>query len=136
VEGNGQGELVRCLAGLEHPARGRIECLGLRSDRPRHWTPQDLRRAGLAHVPEDRRRDAIIGSAPLTDNHLLSHSFRRPFARFGLIRRAPALAAVRAELAKINFQGWAAAESPRAVVVIAKELTPELVAEGLVGPPR
>ena len=28
--------------------------------------------------------------------------------------------------------GWAAAESPRAVVVIAKELTPELVAEGLV----
>jgi isoleucyl-tRNA synthetase len=28
--------------------------------------------------------------------------------------------------------GWAAAESPRAVVVIAKELTPDLVAEGLV----
>jgi len=28
--------------------------------------------------------------------------------------------------------GWAAAESPHAVVVIAKELTPELVAEGLV----
>jgi isoleucyl-tRNA synthetase len=28
--------------------------------------------------------------------------------------------------------GWAAAESPRAVVVIAKDLTPELVAEGLV----
>jgi isoleucyl-tRNA synthetase len=28
--------------------------------------------------------------------------------------------------------GWAAAESPRAVVVVAKELTPELVAEGLV----
>jgi isoleucyl-tRNA synthetase len=29
-------------------------------------------------------------------------------------------------------EGWAAAEGPRAVVVIAKELTPELVAEGLV----
>ncbi|NDC54514.1 MAG: isoleucine--tRNA ligase, partial [Planctomycetia bacterium] len=29
-------------------------------------------------------------------------------------------------------EGWAAAESPLAVVVIAKELTPELVAEGLV----
>ncbi|MFM8435651.1 MAG: DUF5915 domain-containing protein, partial [Planctomycetia bacterium] len=28
--------------------------------------------------------------------------------------------------------GWAAAESPRAVVVIAKDLTPDLVAEGLV----
>jgi isoleucyl-tRNA synthetase len=28
--------------------------------------------------------------------------------------------------------GWAAAESPRAVVVVAKELSPELVAEGLV----
>jgi isoleucyl-tRNA synthetase len=28
--------------------------------------------------------------------------------------------------------GWAAAESPRAVVVVAKELTPDLVAEGLV----
>ena len=28
--------------------------------------------------------------------------------------------------------GWAAAEGPRAVVVIAKELTPELIAEGLV----
>jgi isoleucyl-tRNA synthetase len=28
--------------------------------------------------------------------------------------------------------GWAAAEGPRAVVVVAKELTPELVAEGLV----
>ncbi|MFY8222530.1 MAG: DUF5915 domain-containing protein, partial [Pirellulales bacterium] len=29
-------------------------------------------------------------------------------------------------------EGWAAAESPLAVVVIAKDLTPELVAEGLV----
>jgi isoleucyl-tRNA synthetase len=28
-------------------------------------------------------------------------------------------------------EGWAAAEGPRAVVVIASELTPELVAEGL-----
>ena len=28
--------------------------------------------------------------------------------------------------------GWAAAEGPRAVVVVASELTPELVAEGLV----
>jgi simple sugar transport system ATP-binding protein len=100
VEGNGQGELIRCLAGLERPARGRIECLGLRSDLPRRWTPRALRRAGLAHVPEDRRRDAVVGSATLPDNHLLSHSFRRPFARSGLIRRGPALAAVRAAIGR------------------------------------
>ncbi len=85
VDGNGQSELVRCLAGMQRPADGEVDCLGLNS-RMNDWTPARLRRAGVSHIPEDRRRSGIVGDMSLAKNYLLSHLDDPGFTRFGLLR--------------------------------------------------
>ena len=56
VAGNGQSELLEALAGLRSVSGGRILLAGepVGSGRP------GLRRRGLAHVPEDRRRMGLV----------------------------------------------------------------------------
>jgi simple sugar transport system ATP-binding protein len=93
VDGNGQSELVACMAGLAAPDAGTIRCGALDSSRPAAWTPRALRLAGLAHIPEDRRHNGILPDQSLTDNLLLSRFFTAGAGRFGLLdrRRAEAL---------------------------------------------
>jgi len=45
------------------------------------WAPDDLFRAGLAHVPEDRQRDGLIGSFAVASNLVLNQIEERPFSR-------------------------------------------------------
>jgi simple sugar transport system ATP-binding protein len=54
VEGNGQRELLRAIAGLARPLRGRLEVA-----RP------------IAFIPEDRTTEGLIGELALTDNVVL-----------------------------------------------------------------
>lgn len=60
VEGNGQRELLRVLAGRLHPTSGNAA-------RP------DV----VGFIPEDRRRDALVGSFTLTENVALLNAGRR-----------------------------------------------------------
>lgn len=87
VDGNGQPELVACLAGLARPARGSIRFGSLDSRDARGWTPRHLRAAGLAHVPDDRRRLALVGDMGLGENFLLGRSRAPRYLRRGLIDR-------------------------------------------------
>jgi len=87
VDGNGQTEFVRCLAGLLRPTAGDVECGGARSD-SRAWQPALLRRLGVSHIPEDRRRSGIVGAMSLASNYLLGHMEHPAFVRFGFLRRA------------------------------------------------
>lgn len=87
VDGNGQSELVACLAGLSRPARGTIRLGVLDSRDARAWTPWRLRAAGLAHVPDDRRRLALVGDMGLGENFLLGRSRSPRYLRRGLIDR-------------------------------------------------
>jgi len=87
VDGNGQSELVACLAGLAQPARGAIRLGKLDSRDARGWTPRRLRAAGLAHVPDDRRRFALVGDMGLAENFLLGRSRAPRYLRRGLIDR-------------------------------------------------
>jgi simple sugar transport system ATP-binding protein len=64
VEGNGQRELLRAIAGLAEPAAGR-----LRVDRP------------LSFVPEDRTSEALIGQFTLVENLALSQGRSAPWVR-------------------------------------------------------
>ncbi|MFC5757815.1 ABC transporter ATP-binding protein [Rhizobium sp. GCM10022189] len=71
VSGNGQTELLGCLAGQLPIAKGTVR-LGTRSwDASRSITTLDIRKAGTALVPEDRLRHAIIGKWPARDNSVL-----------------------------------------------------------------
>jgi simple sugar transport system ATP-binding protein len=78
VQGNGQTELVEALAGLRAVDAGTVlldgtDVTGL--------GPRDLLERGVAHVPEDRQRDGIVGSFPVRDNLVLNTYRRPPFAR-------------------------------------------------------
>ena len=61
------------------------------------WSPRQLYEAGLAHVPGDRHRWAMIMSFPLEDNLVLTSYYRPPFAR-GLVRQDGAIDAWAKEL--------------------------------------
>ncbi len=84
VEGNGQTELVECLAGVASSTlrrlEGVIEVAGREIRRP-----ADARAAGLAVVPPDRRRDGIVAGLELWENLLLASDELRTAARRGVL---------------------------------------------------
>ncbi|HKA85036.1 MAG TPA: ABC transporter ATP-binding protein, partial [Acidimicrobiales bacterium] len=78
VQGNGQTELVEAITGLRPPRSGTVRF----GDRDvTGWTPDELFRAGLAHVPEDRQRDGLIGSFAVSSNLVLNQIGEQPFSR-------------------------------------------------------
>ncbi len=74
VEGNGQVDLVKCIAGLQHVNfEGKIEICGKDATK---MSVKERRKAGMAYIPEDRMGDGIAGSLPITDN-IISTYFDR-----------------------------------------------------------
>jgi general nucleoside transport system ATP-binding protein len=94
VAGNGQDELVETLTGLRKPSAGSVTMGGTDVT---GWGPRQLYEGGLAHVPGDRHRWAMIMSFPLEDNLVLTSYYRPPFAR-GLVRQDGAIDAWATEL--------------------------------------
>jgi general nucleoside transport system ATP-binding protein len=84
VQGNGQTELIEAICGLRPPDAGTIRLDG--SDVTGEG-PDHLFRAGLAHVPEDRQRDGLVGSFPVASNLVLNQIRDRRFSRRGRIDR-------------------------------------------------
>jgi general nucleoside transport system ATP-binding protein len=84
VQGNGQTELIEAVCGLRAPATGTITLDG--SDIT-GLGPDHLFEAGLAHVPEDRQRDGLVATFPITSNLVLNQIRSAPFSRAGLIDR-------------------------------------------------
>jgi simple sugar transport system ATP-binding protein len=83
VAGNGQRELAQVMAGLRPPAQGRIWLDGA------DVTGQGARAMialGVAHVPEDRLGEGLIGNLPLADNAVLKTYDRAPLAWGPLLR--------------------------------------------------
>ncbi len=71
VEGNGQRELVRALAGLEPRAAGTVLVAGRALDRDGVSLPARSRRAHLAVVLEDRHAEGLLLDATVADNLVL-----------------------------------------------------------------
>jgi ABC-type uncharacterized transport system ATPase subunit len=84
VQGNGQSELVDAICGLRRPDAGSVYLDGAEVTGD---SPQQMFRAGIAHVPEDRQRDGLVGSFPVASNLVLNQIGRRPFSRGLLIDR-------------------------------------------------
>ncbi len=78
VQGNGQTELVEAITGMRPTRSGSVRFDGRDVT---GWAPDDLFRAGLAHVPEDRQRDGLIGSFAVSSNLVLNQIEERPFSR-------------------------------------------------------
>ena len=97
VDGNGQSELAEIVTGLAAPTSGRMVLCGAVVSR---FETGVLRAAGVAHVPEDRLRRAVVKDMSVEENLALGRQRTRPFARRGLIdftgRRERAASLIRA----------------------------------------
>jgi general nucleoside transport system ATP-binding protein len=68
VQGNGQTELVEAITGLRNTQRGSVVLAGRDIT---HATPRQRLHAGVAHVPEDRHKDALVLPMRVADNLVL-----------------------------------------------------------------
>ena len=77
VEGNGQTELIECLAGLTplNQVSGEIELDGRNIVHMRARGRTDL---GIAHIPEDRHRRGLLLDFDLSENSILGVHYRPP----------------------------------------------------------
>ena len=71
VSGNGQTELIACLAGQIRPQSGSIRLGSLAWSAAEPVSTLAIRKAGVALVPEDRLRHAVVGSWTARDNSVL-----------------------------------------------------------------
>lgn len=115
VEGSGERELLRLLAGRLAPTAGRVE-----------------RPARVAFIPEDRHRDALLLDASLAENLALAGAGERR-GRMGWARVREAVGAL---IARADVRGGAPATAARALsggnqqkFVVARELAAESPAD-------
>jgi simple sugar transport system ATP-binding protein len=73
VTGNGQSELLDLLAGIARPQEGIIRLGGRVIDRARPADPAEMRRLGLAHVPEDRHLRGLVLDFEAAANSVLGY---------------------------------------------------------------
>ncbi len=102
VAGNGQRELAQVITGLRHVARGRIWLDG------RDVTGLDAReltRRGVAHIPEDRLGEGLVGNLPVADNAILRSYDRPPVARGPLLDTARIRAFTQSLLDRFGVRG-------------------------------
>ena len=85
VEGNGQSELVRAVAGGAAVEAGDILLDGAST---KQWSVRERRERGIAHVPEDRQKEGLLMPFSVADNLALGRHHRPPFVtRLGTINR-------------------------------------------------
>ncbi len=80
VQGNGQTELVEAITGLRQVDSGSLRIGGQVVE---HASPRRVSDLGVAHIPEDRSRDGLIGSMTVEENYILDSYHRDPYSNGG-----------------------------------------------------
>lgn len=78
VQGNGQTELAEAILGLRKIHEGSITVAG--KDLTKSNVKQVLE-AGVGYIPEDRKKDGLVGEFTIAENLMLDGSFGKPFAK-------------------------------------------------------
>jgi simple sugar transport system ATP-binding protein len=102
VAGNGQHELAQVVAGLRLPTHGRVHLDG------RDVTGVGARamtRRGVAHIPEDRMGEGLVGNLPLADNAVLKSYDRPPIAWGPFLRVQRIVRFAQTLLERFNIRG-------------------------------
>ncbi|WMM25384.1 ABC transporter ATP-binding protein [Tissierella sp. MB52-C2] len=81
IEGNGQSELVEVLTGLREKESGKIFINGVEVS---NKSPRDIRKLGIAHVPEDRLAMGLSKDASISENILMGSQHNEPYAIKGI----------------------------------------------------
>jgi simple sugar transport system ATP-binding protein len=85
VSGNGQSELLQVLAGIRKPTGGMLTVCGRVVDARRPADPAEMRTLGVAHVPEDRRRQGMVGAFRASETAILGYQAEPPFTHNHLL---------------------------------------------------
>ena len=104
VSGNGQSEVLAALAGMQPFQQGEVRCAGTVMTPTLPGDPSDLRTRGLAHVPEDRLGDGVVGAFPAWENVILGYHDDPAYRRVVLIDRPAILADCAAKMAKYDVR--------------------------------
>jgi simple sugar transport system ATP-binding protein len=102
VAGNGQRELAQVVAGLRLPTHGRVRLDGT------DVTGAGARamiRLGVAHIPEDRLGEGLVGNLPLADNAVLKAYDRPPLAWGPFLRPERILRFTQSLLERFSIRG-------------------------------
>ena len=78
VQGNGQTELAEALVGLREPTAGTIVLGDLDIT---DSTVRQVIDAGVGYIPEDRKKDGLVGDFTIAENLMLNKSFGAPWAK-------------------------------------------------------
>jgi ribose transport system ATP-binding protein len=98
AEGNGQDELLRCLAGIERPL-GTLRCNGRQVDLR---SPYSALRAGILLLSGDRARESLFPVLGVRSNSTVQ--VLRRFARAGWVRRGKEAEAVRGLVGRLKVR--------------------------------
>ena len=82
VEGNGQMELVNSLIGFTRPVKGKII---LNGNEMKLITPYNIRRKGMAYIPEDRKRRGLVLPFKIKENIIMGQHTLYPFSKGGVL---------------------------------------------------
>jgi simple sugar transport system ATP-binding protein len=80
VQGNGQTELAEALLGLRHVVKGR-GAIALNDNYIDGKSVRQRLEAGIGYVPEDRKKDGLVGEFTIAENLMLNGSYGKPFAK-------------------------------------------------------
>lgn len=78
VQGNGQTELVEAVTGLRPPVLGKVIIDNVDTT---DLSRRQIIELGIGHIPEDRQRDGLILSSPITTNLVLCSYYKPPFTK-------------------------------------------------------
>ena len=73
VAGNGQSELLEAISGIRRAASGSVTLAGRAIDVTGNADPAELRKRGLAHVPEDRHHVGLVLKFEESENAILGY---------------------------------------------------------------
>lgn len=83
VEGNGQSELVNVLTGMMRCTGGSVSLYD--SDLTNYW-PRELRKAGVAMIPEDRYIQGLCREMKVSENLIAGYHGNPEFCSHGFLR--------------------------------------------------
>lgn len=81
IEGNGQSELLEAITGMRPSVRGSIKIAGKNAV---GLYTGDIRKLGLAHVPEDRISTGVSGKSTIIENLIIGKERNKEFSKHGI----------------------------------------------------
>jgi len=75
------------LAGIRPPTAGTLSVCGRAIDAGHPGDPGEMRALGVAHVPEDRLRQGIVGAFEASESAILGYQAEPPWCRHHLLDR-------------------------------------------------